>query len=134
MRILESALYVEDVARAASFYERLFGFPAMVKDERFCAMAVPGGQVLLLFRKKATANSVMLPGGRTIPPHGGSGELHIAFGVERSELQKWLERLQAEGIEVESRIRWTLGGESIYFRDPDRHLIEIATRGTWRNF
>ncbi|PYU59508.1 MAG: glyoxalase, partial [Acidobacteria bacterium] len=26
---------------------------------------------------------------------------------------------------------WELGGWSLYFRDPDRHLIELATPGTW---
>jgi catechol 2,3-dioxygenase-like lactoylglutathione lyase family enzyme len=34
-------------------------------------------------------------------------------------------------VEIEGRVNWQLGGESIYFRDPDRHLGELATRGTW---
>jgi catechol 2,3-dioxygenase-like lactoylglutathione lyase family enzyme len=32
---------------------------------------------------------------------------------------------------VEEKHTWELGGHSVYFRDPDRHLIEIATPGVW---
>jgi catechol 2,3-dioxygenase-like lactoylglutathione lyase family enzyme len=31
-------------------------------------------------------------------------------------------------------VRWPRGGESIYFRDPDGHLVELATPGLWDNY
>ncbi|HEX5778765.1 MAG TPA: glyoxalase, partial [Xanthobacteraceae bacterium] len=38
------------------------------------------------------------------------------------------------GIELESRVDWPRGGKSIYFRDPDGHLLEFATPGLWANY
>jgi len=37
----------------------------------------------------------------------------------------------AEGIPIEDRKTWDRGGQSIYFRDPDGHLLELATPGVW---
>jgi catechol 2,3-dioxygenase-like lactoylglutathione lyase family enzyme len=80
-------------------------------------------QVLLLFRKGAS---------RTIQsPHDGEGELHVAFAIPSAELADWQSWLQARGIAIEEKRNWELGGWSLYFRDPDRHLIELATPGTW---
>jgi catechol 2,3-dioxygenase-like lactoylglutathione lyase family enzyme len=28
-------------------------------------------------------------------------------------------------------VTWPLGGTSLYFRDPDGHLLELATPGIW---
>src|SRR6266567_9531276 len=64
-------------------------------------------------------------------PHDGDGELHVAFGIPSAELANWESWLQTRGIAVEERRTWELGGWSLYFRDPDRHLIELATPGTW---
>lgn len=36
-QILETAIYVQDVARAAQFYDRVFGFPDLVRNERVVA-------------------------------------------------------------------------------------------------
>ncbi len=123
--ILESSLYVDDVTRSAKFYESLFGF-RVISDfgERGCAMAAGGErQVLLLFRKK---------GSLTIEsPHDGDGELHLAFAIAASDLEAWEQRLAANGIAIEETKTWERGGTSIYFRDPDRHLLELATPGVW---
>jgi catechol 2,3-dioxygenase-like lactoylglutathione lyase family enzyme len=35
------------------------------------------------------------------------------------------------GIAIEGRTNWRRGGISIYFRDPDGHLLELATPGLW---
>jgi catechol 2,3-dioxygenase-like lactoylglutathione lyase family enzyme len=122
--ILESSLYVADVARSAQFYEKIFGF-RVISDfgERGCAMNAGDRQVLLLFKKG---------GSRTSPtPHDGDGELHLAFAIPTSELATWEAWLAENGIAVEEKRTWELGGHSLYFRDPDRHLIEVATPGVW---
>lgn len=122
--ILESSLYVEDVARSAQFYKKIFGF-RMISNfgERGCAMQAAGRQVLLLFQKD---------GSRAIQsPHYGNGELHIAFAISASELPGWEAWLEENGIPVEEKRTWERGGQSVYFRDTDRHLIEIATPGVW---
>lgn len=125
--ILESSLYVDDVTGSAQFYERIFGF-RLISDfgERGCAMQAGNRQVLLLFKKG---------GSRLIQsPHDGDGELHIAFAIPASELPGWEAWLAENGIAVEEKRTWELGGQSLYFRDPDRHLIEIATPGVWSNY
>lgn len=128
--VLETALYVEDLERAARFYEEVFGLERMDGDARFRAYAVGGRNVLLLFKRGESIRPVPLPNG-VIPPHDGSGQLHCAFAVEKSELPKWEEHLAGCGVAIESRMRWPRGGESIYFRDPDHHLVELATPGIW---
>ena len=67
----------------------------------------------------------------TILPHDGHGDLHIAFAIAADELPDWEKRLTARGIPIEGCAKWTRGGESIHFRDPDRHLLELATPGLW---
>jgi catechol 2,3-dioxygenase-like lactoylglutathione lyase family enzyme len=131
--VLETCLHVEDVERSARFYEELFGFRRMAGDDRFCAFDVAKGSVLLLFRRGGTLEPVTLPGG-VIPPHDGSGHMHFAFAIRAEDFAAWLDRLQEAGIAIESRVRWAAGGESIYFRDPDQHLVELATPGIWPNY
>ena len=122
--ILETSLYVTDVARSARFYEKIFGF-RVISDfgERGCAMGAGNRQVLLIFRKG---------GSLTIQsPHNGDGELHLAFAIPAAELVRWEAWLAENGIVLEEKRLWELGGQSLYFRDPDRHLIEVATPGVW---
>ena len=56
---------------------------------------------------------------------------HVAFAVGRDELAEWERRLAARHVEIEGRTAWPRGGHSIYFRDPDGHLLELATPGLW---
>ena len=122
--ILESSLYVSDVPRSARFYQETFGF-SVISDfgERGCAMHAGPRQVLLLFKKGAS---------RAITsPHDGDGELHLAFAIPAAELTEWESWLQHKGIVVEEKRSWESGGWSVYFRDPDRHLLELATPGVW---
>jgi catechol-2,3-dioxygenase len=131
-RILETSLYVEDLVRSRVFYERVFGFSTMFDDERMCAMEVPGEQVLLLFRHGMTDQPAPGPDG-LIPPHHGRGALHLAFAIPYGELAAWESHLVKQDVALESSLHWPHGGTSLYFRDPDRHSLEVATPGLWPN-
>ncbi|WP_428485921.1 VOC family protein [Rhodopila sp.] len=133
-QILETSLYVEDLDRSRRFYERLFGFTALVQDDRMCAMEVPGEQVLLLFRHGMTDRPAPGPKpGDMIPPHHGRGALHLAFAIPYGELDAWRTHLLDQDVALESTLRWPHGGTSLYFRDPDGHSLEVATPGLWPN-
>jgi len=131
-RVLETALYVDDLDRAAAFYADVLELPSLYADERLRAFAV-GPSILLLFRRGASLDTMTLPGG-TIPPHDGSGPAHVAFAIGADALAQWEEQLRARGIPIEGRTEWRRGGRSIYFRDRDGHLLELATPGLWRNY
>jgi len=128
--ILETCLDVADLSRSREFYARLFGYPVMQSDDRFCAFDVGGRQVLLLFLRGSDPNGTTLPFGR-IPAHGTDGQAHLGFGISSQSIAQWRERLAELGIRVESSFAWPGGGTSIYFRDPDGHLLELVTPGVW---
>ena len=130
--IVETCINVTDMSRARRFYESLFGFEAMVHDERFCAFRV-GTQVLLVFREGASDRPAPVSGG-VIPPHNSIGAGHFAFAVSKDELDTWRGFLAESGIQLESEVQWERGGHSIYFRDPDNNLVELASPGVWPNY
>ena len=132
--VLETALYVANLERAEKFYRDVFEFPVLLSQERICALRVPGQnaqghQVLLLFKIGGSTEGESIPGG-FIPPHDGKGKLHMAFSIAASELDSWRKHLAQNGVEIESEVQAN-NGQSLYFRDPDGHLIELATPGLW---
>jgi catechol-2,3-dioxygenase len=126
--ILECALYFDDLERAAHFYQKLFGFRVMVADTRIRALRVREGQVLLLFKRGASLSPDQFP------THDGSGALHLAFSIPESELLAWERKLAEMCIAVEEKKPWERGGWSLYFRDPENHLLELVTPGCWENY
>lgn len=130
-RVLETALYVDDLDASAAFYEGVLGLEAMSATDRLVAMDAGQGTVLLLFQRGATTDGASTPGG-WIPPHDSVGPAHFAFAIDAAELDAWRERLGAHGVEIESEVRWDRGGVSLYFRDLDGHSVELATPGVWR--
>ena len=128
--ILETALYTDDMARARAFYEDVLELKPIFSDSRLCAYGVAGHDVLLIFKRGAAKETVTMPGG-TIPGHDGSGPLHVAFAIGKDELDQWEKHLASRGVAIEGTTSWSRGGRSIYFRDPDGHLLELATPGLW---
>jgi catechol 2,3-dioxygenase-like lactoylglutathione lyase family enzyme len=128
--ILETCLHVADLPRARDFYAGLFGYPVMRSDDRLCAFSVGDRQVLILFRRGSDPQGTSLPFG-WIPPHGSEGQQHVGFGIPRESLPRWQARLAERGIPVETSLTWPTGGVSIYFRDPEGHLLELLTPGVW---
>lgn len=129
--ILETALNVADIRKAAAFYKRLFGFETLFESERLIALNVAGKSVLLLFPVGATQEPLTLPGG-VIPGHGARGSHHFAFAISAEDLEPWTRRLESEGVAIEGAMTWDGGAKSIYFRDPDGNLAELITPGFWK--
>ena len=118
-----------DLARTTAFYRDLLGL-ALVDastndddpDSRHFwfgdASAAPGTLVSFL-------EYPSLPPGTV----GTGSTHHLAFAVESAEEQEaWRDYLRSHGIECTDVLdRGSF--RSIYLRDPDGHIVEIATRG-----
>ena len=128
--VLETALYVDDLDRAARFYAYVIELKPLYQDNRLTAFSVGDKNVLLLFPRGGSLETVHMPGW-TIPPHDGAGPVHVAFAIATDQLAHWEAHLRKHGVAIEGRTVWKRGGESIYFRDPDGHLLELLTPGVW---
>jgi catechol 2,3-dioxygenase-like lactoylglutathione lyase family enzyme len=131
--ILETVLYVADLDRADAFYRETLGLTCIHSDFRMRGYDVGGRGVLLLFPQGGSLHPIEMPGG-SIPPHDGSGPAHMAFSIDADALSGWETHLTGCGVTIEGRTRWPRGGTSIYFRDPDGHLLELATPGLWKGY
>lgn len=132
--VLETALVVEDTARGARFYTALFGFDVMFESERLSSLNVGPGQVLLLFQRGGSLEDIQLPGGLLPGGMDAQGRGHMAFAIAAADLEPWRNWLQQNGVAIESTVIWERGGTSLYFRDPDGNLLEVATPGLWTNY
>ena len=128
--ILETSLYARDLGRTAAFYLDLFGFKALVDSPRLVAFEIAERSVLLVFQAGATEQDVVEPNG-TIPGHDGGGRLHLALSIRADDLDAWRTRLAQRGVDIIGEYRWPRGGVSLYLRDPDGALVELATPGLW---
>ena len=63
-----------------------------------------------------------------------AGRYTSRFRLPPTSSPAWEARLGAAGIAIEGRTKWSRGGNSIYFRDPDNHLLELATPGLWPGY
>ena len=133
-RVLETALYCDDLDRAAAFYRDVMGLRILDAGPRLVAVDAGNASVLLLFKRGATLAGANLGSASYIPPHDGEGPVHLAFAIRPEELSVWERHLTAHGIVVESTVRWERGGTSLYFRDPDGHSVELATPGVWATY
>ena len=124
-RLFESHLTVSDLQRSVSFYRDLVGLPlALELPERDAAFFWVGqaGESLLGLWSLGSA-----PLGLT---------LHVAFEVAMNDLLDAPKRLQARGItplsffDMETNEPSVIGwmpAASLFFRDPDGHLLEYLT-------
>lgn len=130
--VLETALYVDDMARAARFYDQVLGLPRLLSTSRLTVFDAGAGSVLLLFAKGMTEADSQTQGG-VVPGHYGSGRLHFALAIAEEAYDPWRAYLVAQGVTIRSEVAWPRGARSLYFDDPDGHVVELATPGLWPN-
>ncbi|MFQ0815479.1 bleomycin resistance protein [Brucella anthropi] len=129
-RILETALYVRDVAEAIAFYRGTMGLEPVGKVSERNAFFRCGDGILLLFKAEETLKPP-LPGHLPVPPHGTHGPGHVCFAASREEMEGWRKHLERHGVAIEAEFDWPNGAHSIYFRDPSGNSLEIAEPRLW---
>ena len=124
--ILETCIYVDDLAAAQRFYCDVLGLQFVSQQEGRHLFLRCGSRMLLLFDPQQSSD----PDG-DLPPHGTIGHGHLAFAVRSAELDAWKDRLTRAGVEIECEVQWPSGGRSYYFRDPSGNSLELAMPGIW---
>ncbi|MBC8716071.1 VOC family protein [Ochrobactrum sp. Marseille-Q0166] len=129
-RILETALYVRDVAEAIEFYRDIIGLEPVGKVSERNAFFHCGDGILLLFKAEETLKPVA-SGSLPVPSHGTSGPGHVCFAATRHEIDDWRNHLEKHDIAIEADFEWPNGARSIYFRDPSGNSLEFAEPKLW---
>ncbi len=127
--ILETVLYVDDLAAAEDFYARLLGLAPYAKVEGRHVFFKLESQMLLIFNPEAARKSASPPFG--LPPHGADGQGHVCFAADARALTEWRAHLARLGVAVEKEHEWPGGGRSIYVRDPAGNSVEFAEPRIW---
>lgn len=131
--LLETALYVDDMARSVAFFRDVLGLAVMLEGERLTAFDAGRQGVLLVFaRGKSVADMASEQG--VVPGHDGRGPLHMAFAIAEDSYEGWRARLTDAGVTMRGEMHWPRGGRSLYFEDPDGHVLELATPGLWPTY
>lgn len=129
--ILETVLYVDDLAAAEAFYTGALGLAVYAKVEGRHVFFKLDNQMLLLFDPKATGQPPGADARLPVPPHGARGPGHACFKASAAEIDAWRDHLVALGIAIEADFEWPGGGRSIYFRDPAGNSLELAEPNIW---
>ncbi len=123
--VLETCIYVSDLERTKRFYRDILGIQVHNELEGRHVFFKTGSSMLMAFIAEESHR------GKTLPPHGAEGDIHLALNIKRSDLDAWKVHLQKHNIDIESEYAWGDKGVSLYFRDPDNNLVELVNPEIW---
>lgn len=98
-RVLETALYVDDLGRAMAFYRDILGLRVLDTSPRLVVIDAGQATILLLFRRGGHQGWARTSSG-WIPPHDGQGPAHVAFAVDPGQIAVWEEYLLRNGVMI----------------------------------
>jgi catechol 2,3-dioxygenase-like lactoylglutathione lyase family enzyme len=122
----ELVLIVEDVPRAADFYEHVVGLVPEHRtgDEWAWFWAGRPGELQRVALHKGT---LLFEEHSPYPEGERFGRVHYAFDVARNDLDAAVERVRAAGVDVYGPVAFDepFNACSYYFYDPDGNLLEF---------
>jgi lactoylglutathione lyase len=116
-------LFVEDLERTLAFYVSKVGLPVRFRAEGYAELAVEGPKLALLSRSRVSELAGDAQAGR---PAAGTHEGSVTLLVE--DVDRVHRELGGRGVTFLGAPKdrpW--GQRTVYFHDPDGHLIELAT-------
>ena len=125
--VSEIAFWVTDVEAAMTFYTENFGFEVVDHDPGHNAFLKSGDFLLVLFNRDSPNTTL---GNDYLARTGGpQGDLyHVAFKVNRSEIDDLGESLREQGLRVKGPIDFAGGRRSYFLEDIDQHYLELTDR------
>lgn len=124
------AISVADFEESIAWYERIFGFTVLNREEipgtgvKVCHMQAPGFQLEIF----CAPNSIPLPEDRKIPNRDflTQGNKHISFGVPDAHIL--LDEFKRLGVNI-AFIAEVNGTYGVFIHDNTGNLIEIFEEG-----
>jgi catechol-2,3-dioxygenase len=123
--LAELVLIVEDVPKAADFYEHVVGLqPEHRTGEEWAWFwaGTPGEAQRVALHK----GSLLFEEHSPFPEGHRFGTVHFAFDVAREDLNAAVKRVRSAGVEVYGPVEFDwMNAQSYYFYDPDGNLLEF---------
>lgn len=124
--LLELVLEVGNLEQSLEFYRDYLGLAEVQRwPEPRPAVWLDMGEneVLGLWPERTGGSGVGLHGSR------GGAHIHFALHADPGSLERWIEILQSHGLTVHGPKSFGSDKQSIFVRDPDGNLVELAE---WR--
>lgn len=116
-------LFADDFDALMEFYSKKVGLPVRLRADGYAEFAIEGAKFALLSRTRAADLIGDIQGGR---PATGSDACAVTVLVE--DIDRVFRELCGRGVSFIGTPQdrpW--GQRSVYFRDPEGHVVEIAT-------
>jgi catechol 2,3-dioxygenase-like lactoylglutathione lyase family enzyme len=119
-RVLETALYVDDLDAAERFYGGTVGLQRVLRADGRHVFFRCGPGLLLLFLAAETRKPARH--GPPVPVHGATGAGHVCFAASAEELDGWRAHLEAAGVPGRGRFQVAERGPVDLRARPGREL------------